>query len=528
MVSDTSSPSQATPEDLTDIFGAEPTFKKPWRIAEIFLLLLALGIGIGGFAMVGYVMNGELPDTFWLESASMVGIALFMHLVIRFVAPWADQIILPAVVLVNALGIVMILRLDLAPAGAAGANAIRQTQWAAVSVVVAAAVLIILREHRTLRRFTYTSGIVGLILLLSPMIPGLGMEINGARIWIQIAGMSIQPGEFAKIFLAIFFAGYFFNNRDNLTLAGPKLGPIQFPRFRDLGPILIVWVAAIAVLVMQSDMGMSLMLFGLFVAMLYLATQRFSWVLIGFCLVGAGGYFAVQAFPHVSQRFDGWLHAMDPAVIDRAGGSFQLVSGLFGLANGGLLGTGLGHGHPYLVPLSFSDFIYSSLGEELGLTGLLAVLVVFFLIVERGLRTAIDVRDGFGKVLAGGLAFLIAWQLFIIVGGVTRLLPLTGLTVPFMAQGGTSLLSNWIVIAILIRISNEARRPSIDPGLGEVAPVNGDESQGYVVVGQSDTPAIVSGSPSNDATEMMDALPRELPPDEDATEMIAPVSGGTQ
>jgi len=462
-------------EDVAELSTAEldavlpppPKPRRPWRLAELFLLLLALAAGIGAFALIGLNRTGELPAEFWLEAAALAGLALFMHIMVRIFTPWADQTILPAVVLLNGVGLAMILRLQ--TGGVSGANAIRQTQWTALSIVLACLVLAFLRDHRVLRRFSYTAMIVGLVLLILPMLPGIGATINGARIWVRIGGISFQPGEFAKLAFAVFFAGYLVTHRENLALAGPKVLGLQLPRWRDFGPILVVWAASIATLVLQTDLGMSLMLFGMFVAMLYIATDRFSWILIGLLMFGTGGYAAVQVFSHVGRRIDVWLHAMDQDVYTRVGGSGQLVGGLFGLANGGLFGAGWTRGHPGIVPLSFSDMIYTSLGEELGLTGLLALLVVFLIIVERGLRTALQIRDGFGKLLAGGLAFLLTIQLFTVVGGITRIIPMTGLTVPFMAQGGSSLVANWLLIALLLRMSNAARRPSWDPGIATVA-----------------------------------------------------------
>jgi cell division protein FtsW (lipid II flippase) len=504
--------STSTSTNFLAEFDDSPRFRHPTRIGELLLLLLALTASIGAFAMVGQATQGHLPDEFWVEAASMAGIALLLHIVIRLRAPWADQTLMPAVVLLNGVGLAMIQRIEIArPTG--GADVIRNTQWTAISVLLACLVMFFLRDHRILRRFTYTSMIVGLALLMSPMIPGVGREINGARIWINIAGFSLQPGEFAKLFLAIFFAGYFYANRDTLALAGPKILGLQLPRLRDLGPIIIVWAAAIAVLVMQSDMGMSLLLFGMFVAMLWLATQRSSWVLLGVVMAGVGGYGAVTAFPHVARRFDVWLDAMNSAVIDRVGGSGQLVSGMFSLAGGGLFGTGWGQGHPYLTPLSFSDFIYTSIGEELGLTGMLAILVIFLIVIERGLRTAILVRDGFGKLLAGGLSFMLAIQVFTIIGGVTRLIPLTGLVTPFMAQGGTAMMSNWILVAFLLIISNAARQPSSTTGLGQIA-----IDDGFAAVKEPAAEAIPVGRSADDAARVL-ATPPPLDP-RDATHII--------
>jgi cell division protein FtsW (lipid II flippase) len=460
----------------------EPTERRPARVAELFLLILALAGGISAFAMVGRSVTGELPADFWGVSLLLTGIGVAAHVVLRLRAPWADQVILPAVVLLNGLGLAMILRLELADTR--GANAWSQMMYTALGAVIAIALIWFLRDHRWIRRLTYTAMLVGLGLVVLPLLPVIGREINGARIWVNIGGFSLQPAEFAKIAFAIFFAGYLVTNRDTLALAGKKVLGLQLPRIRDLGPIIIVWAASLAVLVFERDLGTSLLFFGLFVAMLYLATERFSWVLIGLVLFAAGALVAASVFPHVGARMDVWLHPFDNELYNAAGGSYQIVQGTFALAAGGLFGTGWGEGYPYLVPYAFSDFIYSSLGEELGLTGLLAILLAYLLIVQRGLRTAIAVRDGFGKLLAGGLAFVMALQLFVVVGGITRIIPLTGLTLPFMAQGGSSLLANWIVIALLLRISDNARRPSALPVRGTVAA--GGAMHDPIVVGAHD------------------------------------------
>ncbi|ACZ29062.1 cell cycle protein [Xylanimonas cellulosilytica DSM 15894] len=478
----------------------EPRVRRPLRLAELWLLVLAVAASVGAFALVGLGVNDTLPENFWRESFALVALALVAHVVVRIKAPFADQTILPAVVLLNGVGLAMILRIQESGArGAAGADVVRNTQWSALGVVLACLVMWFLKDHRNLRKLTYTAMIASLVLLGLPLVPGIGRSINGAQIWISMFGFSLQPAEFAKITLTIFFAGYLVTNRDTLALAGPKVLGLQLPRIRDLGPLLLVWAASLAVLIFQRDLGMSLLLFGLFVAMLYLATDRVSWALIGLVLFAGGAFVAWQTFPHVAQRMTGWLNAFDPAVFNARGGSGQLVAGLFGMANGGLIGTGWGQGFPYLVPFSFSDFIFTSLAEELGLTGILAILMVYLVFVERGLRTAITVRDGFGKLLAGGLAFTIALQTFVVVGGVTRLIPLTGLTLPFMAQGGSSLLSNWILAGLLLKISDSARRPSSLPMRGQVG-------QGRIVPDDAGSPAIPSTLPTQVITP---DLPKE-------------------
>ena len=370
------------------------------RGTELGLLLLALVIGIASYALVGLGATEELPTDVLGYGAGMTGLALLVHLVVRWRAPYADPVIVPVVVALNGVGLAMIYRIDLAreARGMTQMFAGKQLAWSAISVVLACLVLILLRDHRTLRRYTYTAMVAGLVLVALPLVPGLGTTINGARIWVRALGFSLQPAELAKIALAIFFAGYLVTHRDTLALAGPKILGLQLPRLRDLGPILVVWGASIAVLVFERDLGTSLLLFGLFVAMLYVATERLSWIVIGLLLFAGGVVLAASTFGHVAARFDVWLHALDPEVFDRSpGGSGQLVRGLFGLASGGLFGTGWGQGRPDLVPFAESDFIVASLGEELGLTGLMALLALYLVLCQRGMRTAIGVRDSPGR-----------------------------------------------------------------------------------------------------------------------------------
>ncbi|WP_369054235.1 FtsW/RodA/SpoVE family cell cycle protein [Kineococcus terrestris] len=432
-----------------------PVYPRTRRGAELVLVLLALAISTGAWAVVGLTADGALPPNMLVHAGVLGGLAVGLHLVLRWRAKYADPVLLPVATLLNGLGLVMIHRLDGATSGAAQAP--RQFVWSALGVLAAAAVLVLVRDHRVLRRYTFTAMVAGLVLLLLPLLPGLGRTINGARIWVGIGPLSFQPGELAKIVLAVFFAGYLVVHRDALSLTGPKLLFLRLPRARDLGPILLAWLASVGVLVLQRDLGTSLLFFGLFVAVLYVATERVSWIVLGLGLFAAGALFAASAFSHVQQRVDIWLHPFDPDNTDR---SYQLVQGLYGMANGGLTGTGLDRGRPDIVPFANSDFIYSSFGEELGLVGLFAVLLLYAVLVQRGLRSAIGVRDGFGKLLAAGLSFSVALQVFVVVGGVTRVIPLTGLTMPFLAAGGSSLVSNWIVVALLLRVSDLARRPA--------------------------------------------------------------------
>lgn len=428
------------------------------RGAELFLTFLAVFIGLAAYASVGLGAEGRIPADTYKLGAGLVVVAVLTHVIVRRVAPYADPVLLPLVIALNGLGLAMIYRLDLGrqqidPDRAAFASS--QLVWTAMGVAAFAGILIAVRDHRRLQTLTYTFGAAAIALLILPLIPGVGQTINGARIWVVLLGFSFQPGEMAKVCLAIFFAGYLVVKRDALALAGRRVLGVDLPRGRDLGPILACWLISVGILVFQRDLGSSLLFFGLFVVMLYVATERPGWVVVGGLLFVAGAYFGYTAFGHVRVRFDAWLDPFgDP---DRNG---QVINGLFGLAHGGILGQGLGQGSPQLTPYSFSDFIAASMGEELGLTGLMAILVIYGLIVERGLRIALTCRDAFGKLLAAGLAFSFALQVFVVVGGVTRLIPLTGLTTPFMAQGGSSVVMNWAIIGLLLRISDQTRRPA--------------------------------------------------------------------
>ncbi|SEL41242.1 FtsW/RodA/SpoVE family cell cycle protein [Nonomuraea pusilla] len=441
------------------------------RMAQLVMLAVAVLIVMGAYANVGLAMNGEVPSGMLTYGLGLGGLMLAAYLVLAKFAPWADPLILPLVTLINGLGCVMIFRLESVPMAGASSNS--QIMWTALGVVMFSVTLVVLRDHRMLQRLTYTAGAVGLVLLAIPaVLPGSLSEVQGAKIWIRIGGFSIQPGEFAKLALVVFFAGYLVAKRDVLALAGRRLLFIDLPRARDLGPILVTWGLSLLVLVFEKDLGTSLLLFGTFIAMIYIATQRTSWVLIGVLLFVGGAFVAGQLFDHVGARFSAWLDPGSPIFYGNApvcledppgdplcSKSYQIMQGLFGFGAGGILGTGLGQGHPELIPLSFSDFIFAATGEELGLTGLMALLMMYALLVERGLRSSIAARDPYSKLLAGGLSFILAWQVFIIVGGVTNLIPLTGLVTPFMSQGGSALLANWILIALLVRMSDSARKP---------------------------------------------------------------------
>lgn len=423
------------------------------RNTELLMLLVACAIGLGGWLLTELNIHGTVPIN-WLEVTGIwVGMTLACHLLIRFLTPYADPLLLPVVVALNGLGLAMIHRIDLIAAKPHN-DALTQFIWTGLGMVLFTLTLVLFRDPRRLARWPFLFSGAGLVLLLLPMLPGLGHEEYGSRIWIRVGPFSFQPSEIAKILLAIGFAGYLVARREVLALKGLKLGPIHLPRARDLGPILIMWAAAMAVLVVQKDLGTSLLFYGLFVMMLYVSTERVGWVVVGTAMFAAGAAAAVATFGHVQTRIDAWLHPFDHA--DK---SFQVIQAQFGFAWGGLTGRGWGLGRPGLTPLAKSDFILGALGEEIGIAGLMAIVVLYGLVVARGLRAALASRDEFTKLLAAGLSFTFALQVFAIVGGVTRLLPLTGLTTPFMSQGGSSLVANWVIVGLLVVISYSARAP---------------------------------------------------------------------
>jgi len=429
------------------------------RNLELLLLLAALGLSAGALALVELGAVGELDGGMFALVAIPAALVLVLHLVERVVAPEGDPFVVPIATFLTGLGIAMIHRLDIAE-GYAGWSAygVRQIIWAVIAIVVAIAGLVLVRNHRVLQRYRYIAMFLGILLLLLPVVPVIGETGANADVWVRIGFFSFQPGEIAKILLAVFFAGYLVTARDSLSLVGRSVLGLRLPRARDLGPILVVWILSMGVIVIQRDLGTALLYFGLFLVMLYVATGRGSWILIGLALFAAGGWAATRVLPYVAARFENWLDAFSPDVYDRDGGSFQLVQGIFGLADGGLIGTGLGQGRPDLVPLAESDYIIASLGEELGLIGLFAILGLYLIFVARGFRIGVAGQDDFGRLLAVGLSFVVGLQVFIVIGGVTRIIPLTGLTTPFLAAGGSSLVANWLIVALLLRLSDSIRQ----------------------------------------------------------------------
>lgn len=486
------------------------------RGVELVMLLFALGISYGAYILTDLGVSDALPAAYLPAGLIWLVLGLVAHAAVRWRIPYADPLILPSVMLLNGLGLAMIHRLDLGSSPLTS-SAESQLMWTGIAVAVFAVVLFVLRDYRTLKRFPYLLFLAGMLLLLTPLLPVIGHESGGARIWIMVGKLTFQPAELAKIILAVAFASYLVDKREVLALAGRRFLGIDLPRIRDLGPILIMWLLSLAVLVFQKDLGTSLLFFGLFVAMLYLATERPSWPILGTLLFVGGAAAGYAAFGHVRVRFSAWLTPF--ADWDQ---NYQIIQAQYGLAWGGLFGTGWGLGRPNLTPVAKSDFIAAALGEEIGVVGLTAIVLVYAFFVTRALKTAVTAKEPFGKLLAAGLGFVFALQVFTIIGGVTRLLPLTGLTTPFLSQGGSSLIANWMAAGLLMIISHQVRRPEVVVASSPVASLADDRTQ-VIPAGRTprhDEPAVAPATPS--------AHPQASPNDADDTQTLAAADEATQ
>ncbi|AUI62720.1 FtsW/RodA/SpoVE family cell cycle protein [Amycolatopsis sp. BJA-103] len=451
-------------------FATNPPRELPTRRGtELVLLAFATFIVTIALVLVEANQEQELTSSIIWLGLSYLAVLTAAHLAVRRWAPYADPVILPCVALLNGLGLVMIHRIDLALAERAiqqgkeyTPDVSKQVLFTAISLVLFVVVLVVISDHRTLTRYGYICGLVGIVALALPaVLPSTLSEVNGAKVWIKLPFFSIQPGEFAKILLMIFFASFLVTKRDLFMVAGKKIVGVELPRARDLGPILIAAAACLGVLVFEKDLGTSLLFFGVTLVMLYVATERVIWVVLGVGFFAVGAIIAYNLFTHVQQRVRNWIDPL--ATYDDAGGGYQVAQGLFGLGTGGVGGTGLGAGRPDMVPEAKTDFITTAIGEELGFIGLAAMLMLYLILAMRGMRSALAVRDTFGKLLGGGLSFALVMQIFVVVGGVTNLIPNTGITAPFLSRGGSSLLANYILVALLLRISDAARKPAARP-----------------------------------------------------------------
>ncbi len=428
------------------------------RTLELGLLVLATLVTAVGFVTVGLSETADSPDvTFDLQGevggflAVVVALLLAAHVVIRLFAPLADGMLFPCAALLNGLGYVMISRLDKGLADS-------QSAWTFLGIGAFCTVLLVVGSPRKLEQYRYTLAIIGVGLLLLPLVPGLGVEINGARIWLRVGPFSIQPGEFAKVVLAAFLAGYLVDNREVLTLTDTRFAGLHLPAIRHFGPLLAAWGIALMVMIAQRDLGSSLLFFTLFIVMFYVATNRAAYVVIGMTMFSIGAVVAWRMFSHVQRRVDIWLDPFE----DPKGAGFQIVEAAFALADGGVTGTGLAQGTPKKIPYAATDMVFAAFGEELGLLGATGLLVTFMFFVAAGFRVATNARSPFEKLLSAGLTSLLGFQAFIIIGGILRVLPLTGVTLPFVSYGGSSLIANYVILALLVRISHNSMVQAVE------------------------------------------------------------------
>ncbi|MEV7189846.1 FtsW/RodA/SpoVE family cell cycle protein [Kitasatospora sp. NPDC093102] len=441
------------------------------RNIELGLLALAVAVCLAGHVDASLALTGRMPPGLLVHGLSLGALAGAAHLAVRRFAPYADPLILPLGAFLTGFGLVLLDRLDFSYKAAHTAKgdyqkipaAPSQLMWVFISVAVALALIVLVKHHRFFQRYVYLLMAGALILLAAPVLsPG---DSFGAKRWIRLFGLSFEPDEFVKVAITIFFAGYLMASRDALALAGRKVWGLTLPRGRHAGPVLAIWVVSLLVLIFERDLGTSLIFFGVFIVMLYVATERTSWVVLGLLMAVGGAAVVGTVEPHVHGRVEAWLHPLDyyKPVHDKAI-SEQPAEALFSLGTGHLTGTGLGSGRPWLIGFAGrSDFIFTTIGEELGLAGVTAILLVYVLLIQRGLRTAIGLTDPFGKLLATGLSAALALQVFVVVGGVSGLVPLTGKALPFLAAGGSSLLANWLMVALLIKLSDSSGRTALDP-----------------------------------------------------------------
>lgn len=429
------------------------------RNRELFLLIPASLLVTAGFAGVFIQRSNVLSNVSLTYGAIFLGLCLAGHIFLRATVPDADPFLFPLLAVLASFGIVMIYRID-------PTLARQQAQWFVLGLVLMAVTIVALRDYRKLERYRYTIMFISLGLLLLPRLPGIGYSANGAYLGVRIPGLFVfQPAEFAKIGLVIFLASYLRDTRQVLVQGGRRLLGITFPPIKHLGPILVIWGLAMGILVVLSDIGSSLMFYGGLLAILYVATGRLSFVVIGLLAFALGAWYLGAHIPHVHARVEDWLHPFNPKIYNATLGSYQVANGIFAQAAGGMFGQGFGQsilllpGGGPLIPFPQTDMIYAVITDELGLFGAAALLVVYLLFIARGFKAAIIARDSFSTLLATGLSAMFAIQVFVIVGGVTRVIPLTGVTLPFISYGGSSIVSNCVLVALLLLVSDRARRP---------------------------------------------------------------------
>jgi peptidoglycan glycosyltransferase len=420
------------------------------RNTELGLIVLGTLVTVGAYLLASLAEDSTIPANIGPFLGVVLGLQLAAHVAIRKFAPDADGTLVPIAGLLNGIGYVFIVRLDEAKANPEGLAGL-QAGWAVVGMIGFVLTLVVIRRVRDLERYRWTLGLLGVALLLLPLVPGVGRTINGAKIWVGIGPVSFQPGEFAKILLALFFASYLVEKRELLAVSSFRVGPLALPDPKHLGPVLLAWGVSLVVMVSEKDLGSSMLFFALFVALLWVATERSTYVLVGIVLFGAGSLFAQAQFSHVQDRVDIWL---DPWKDPKDDG-YQIVESEFAFSAGGVTGTGLNLGSPTRIPYVETDFIFAAIGEELGLVGATAILVAYLLMIGAGLRIALRTPVPFERLLATGLTTLIGVQSFLIVAGVIRVLPLTGVTLPFVSYGGSSLIANYVLLALLLRISDD-------------------------------------------------------------------------
>ncbi|HEX4036390.1 MAG TPA: FtsW/RodA/SpoVE family cell cycle protein [Solirubrobacteraceae bacterium] len=428
------------------------------RNRELLGLIPAALLVTGGFAAIFIQADNRLSTVSLTYGGAFLALCLGGHIVIRRALPYADPYLFPLAAALASIGIVEIYRIN-------PTLARNQATWLVVGLVLFSATIIAYRDGRYLQleNYRYLIAIAGVGSLLLPRLPGIGGQVNGAYLAVHVGSISFQPSEFGKIAIVVFLASYLRDNRQVLVMAGRRVLGVTIPPMKQFGPLLLVWGSAMAMLLVTREIGTSLMFYGAFLALLYVATGRASFPIVGLVLFAVGGYLLATHVSHIHSRVLAWEHPFDSTLYKQQQGSYQLANGLFAQADGGLLGVGFGQSLVSLIPVADSDSIFAVITDEIGLVGAVGLLLAYLLFVWRGFKIATLARDSFSKLLAAGLAFIVALQVFVIVGGVTAVIPLTGVTLPFVAYGGSSVVMNFVLLGLLLVVSDRARRPAAGP-----------------------------------------------------------------